>query len=482
MSTGYAMTAPLGSAPDEPEHWRYAWTLASDLAPVDGFVRVPEALAGFPGSCYNEKPQETPACAPDIVESDRTVPDPIRFWGYPRPYYELVGIPIAWSPDSSGLLWARVISAALGAGAWTLAFAPWVRRTHWPMRAALAVGVTPLAIYFNGTVNPQGLEIASMAAVWSLTLAFFLSLGRTTPRWLLVAWPVAVLVALFARPLTWLWIGTALGCCAVATVVRPASLFRRRGSWFSTLAVIAALSAFVAITVWNRLRSPLAGVALVEPEFDVPLGQQLAATAWRGLEQLEESIGLLGWLDVPLPAAVTGVWFLVTGLVVGISLTVARRWQVIAAGLCLLVLLVVWAVTDPIITQQVGIPFWQGRYGAPLLMGVPLLVGAATVLSPPRGLRRAISVGCVLALSIAQLIAIGFLAVRYMWGAGWDGPVGAPLWTPALDPVAIAGIFVLGLVAFMLAVGVVVRSSDVQETSGAAGEGSAIDGRQRDLT
>ena len=385
--------------------------------PVSGFVQVPESLGGFPGACYNEKPQETPACAPEIVETDRTVPDPIRFWGYPRPYYELVGIPIAADPDTSGLLWARVISAAIGAAAWAVAFAPWVRREHWPMRAALAVGATPLAVYFNGTINPQGFEIASMAAVWSLTLAFFLSVrGKAIPRWLVAAWPAVVIIALFARPLTWLWVGIALLCCAVACALAPARVLRRRDARIAVLAVVLVLVGFVAVTLWNRVRSPLAGVGLVQPEFDVPLGQQLAATAWQGLEQLEESIGLLGWLDVPLPSAVTGVWFLVTGVVLGISLTVARRWQPIAAGLCLLCLLVVWAVTDPIITQQLGMPFWQGRYGAPLLMGVPLLIAAATVAATPHGFRRAITLGCVVSLGAASLIALAYLTVRYVGG------------------------------------------------------------------
>ena len=462
MSAAYAVTAPLGSAPDEPEHWRYAWALASDVQPVSRFVQLPRVARWIPRCLLQrEAAGDSSLCPRDRGNgSNRRGSDPVL--GVPASVLRTRRHPDSCRPG--------YIGAAVGPSDLRCH-----RRRHpgrWPSPHGFGANTGPCEppspwgrplwrSTSTGPSTPQGFEIASMAAVWSLTLAFFLSVrDKAIPRWLVAAWPAVVIIALFARPLTWLWVGIALLCCAVACALAPARVLRRRDARIAVLAVVLVLVGFVAVTLWNRARSPLAGVGLVQPEFDVPLGQQLAATAWQGLEQLEESIRLLGWLDVPLPSAVTGVWFLVTGVVLGISLTVARRWQPIAAGLCLLCLLVVWAVTDPIITQQLGMPFWQGRYGAPLLMGVPLLIAAATVAATPHGFRRAITLGCVVSLGAASLIALAYLTVRYVWGPGWYGPVGAPRWAPYSEPALIVSMLGARLVAFLLAVGGTSKAAD----------------------
>jgi Predicted membrane protein (DUF2142) len=238
MSTAYALAAPLGSPPDEPEHWRYAWGALTGQDVATGEVTVPRSLTGYPGACFNESPEVGASCADEITPDPEQVASGTSALLYPTLYYRLVGWPLLLSPAETGLLGARVVSAAVVAIVWGVAFAPWLGRSAWLMRASLLLAVTPSALYFAGMISPQGLELASLAAVWSLTVTVFLGLRRglyrDLPVWVQLAWPAISMVACLTRVLSWWWVLVAVAACWVA--LRP-PLRRDRRAWLA-LAIV----------------------------------------------------------------------------------------------------------------------------------------------------------------------------------------------------------------------------------------------------
>jgi hypothetical protein len=82
-------------------------------------------------------------------------------------YYLLVGLPLRLSPDETGLIWARLLSAAVSALLLAAAAAITTSRTQ---LTALVLVSTPLAMNLNGAVNPNGLEISAGVLLFTALL------------------------------------------------------------------------------------------------------------------------------------------------------------------------------------------------------------------------------------------------------------------------------------------------------------------------
>ena len=161
-----------------------------------------------------------------------------------------------------------------------------------------------------------------------------------------------------------------------------------------------------------------------------PIGA-LKSTLWKGMGTPGEWVALMGWLDAGANPVSTAAWFAAIGVVV-LAVLHMTSWRAAAAsGLAMLALAVVWLVLDNVITRSGSVPFWQARYGAPLVAVALICLVAGwrwTARSPTIRLR-------VLAVP-AFLIGLTFFAsatrmvIRYGWGASWDGPWYEPLWLP----------------------------------------------------
>jgi hypothetical protein len=223
MSVAFSWGAPLGSAPDEPDHWRYAWGVVTGQDTSTLSVTVPRSLAGNNAKCFNERPEISAACAAPILKDKQKVRDVTSAYKYPTLYYRIVGWPLLFSNSTPGLLAVRILSAFVCAAFWGLAFAPWQERKSWLIRLALLSALTPSAVYFAGVISPQGLEFASFAAAWSLTLFVMSELRsrsyRELPRWAQWSWPTVLAVASLARVLSWWFAVVVIVACWFA--VRP---------------------------------------------------------------------------------------------------------------------------------------------------------------------------------------------------------------------------------------------------------------------
>lgn len=424
LAVCWVLLTPPGAGPDEPSHLYRAGELAeghwhewlvTSLDPPIVAHRLPAEYAVPEPGCYAQQPSVPVDCAvgteaqPD--EHGRvlvaTTSDNYPAWGHVVPAIA------TWLPGDGGIWAARVASAAVTVGIVAATVVALAR--YGDLAAAGAfVAVTPMAWSTFAQVNPSALATAGGLALWATLLT-------RRPGWLMaVGWTA---LALPRRDgLTWacLIVGTVLlvdgrtlfagiwrerrrlagplGVVALSTVAAvawsltsPARVIRLGG-----LAPLVVVAAWGARSGWDRLAGRrsvravyatalgavgLAGVAgsfVVRPGgWDAGLTRAVIGETRR---HLTEAIGVLGWLDVPLPRWVPVGWgVLVT--VLGWSAVRARCWSRLglAGGAFTLALVTMWAFE-----LQEGSAYgryWQGRYSLPLLVGVPL---ALAVVRPAR--------------------------------------------------------------------------------------------------
>ena len=163
------------------------------LGNVGAYQTVPKGLvqgdapAVTYGYCYHWAPARSAACAPVPGAGGKTPTTVITGAGRYNPvYYAAVGEPLVLWPNWTGILLARLISAALCAA--FLASA-WLSCLEWRrsrlLIAGLLVAATPAFFELTGAVNPNSLEIA--AGISLAAAAIPLLLDGDSPhaqRWL----------------------------------------------------------------------------------------------------------------------------------------------------------------------------------------------------------------------------------------------------------------------------------------------------------
>jgi hypothetical protein len=364
------MTAPMG-VPDEPAYavhavafWSGQWS--SDPSP---HVDRPRALPFGNGRwyqipdvwtdgydvpvCFAYHPERPALCANFSGSSDPTaVADTLSYTVQPA-WLVMAGLPGRLFPGLVGMYGMRLVSALVGA----VLLAAAVRALADVVAARLAlVGVlaatTPMAFTMIGSVNPNGLEIASAICLWGHALA----LGRRPappPRRLLVGLVVSATVLAFTRPLSPIFVAVILAVAAVAG----------GGKQLGAL--------------WADRRARLAGAVLVAVEVValvlVYLGSRATGSPTASLlrpsvlrTRIVEAIATFGWSDTHV-WPVVALWALGLGTLVVAGLVLGRNPTRVA------LLLVVAASAGLLVVRAVpGAGSWQGRYGLPITVGVAL--------------------------------------------------------------------------------------------------------------
>jgi hypothetical protein len=143
---------------------------------------------------------------------------------------------------------------------------------------------------------------------------------------------------------------------------------------------------------------------------------------------LNEMIGHLGWLDIPLSGVVIGAWAVAVLGLVGFAAAVGTGRQRLALAGTAVAVLVLPILAEVVSGPTVGLA-WQGRYGLPLAVGLPItaawiLVGrpqpvvAPDLDVPPTRSVLALGGGVAIAAVVAggQLVALIRLLDRYAAG------------------------------------------------------------------
>lgn len=464
VGAAWAIATPYDGGPDEQSHiTRAAGVVNGDIIGKRAYVQIPGAT--LPGvwqtvpkgldrvspSCFAGWVKKTPKCVKDVPPASHTPTQKFTtaVGRYPPTYAAMVGWPLKWWPSDTGLLLARLISAALSAAFLAAAvhsILAWSRRPF--LLAGLLIATTPMTLYLAGVINPNGLEITAAIAMWTALIPLIYGEGRVDRRLLLLAGISAAMVASI-RPA-----GPVFVVLAVAVLVGTAGrarilrLLRDRRVWL-TSAVLTVVG--LAAAVWSQVMKADELIAVPQGAgFGVPEAMRLVLVD-RTSYYFESMIGRFGWGEVGMPTAYYAVWFAVAGFLLIAAVAGGRRSDRWRLALVVLSAFLLPLYMDLILTKTMGM-MAQGRYILPSAVGAALL--AAYVIDErgmftPALTRSVLGWLAVLTLP-AQLVALMYTMIRYQHGLTRPVPAINPLtgrWQPPLGSGTALVVAVLGLAA-----------------------------------
>lgn len=477
---GWAVASPLFSSPDEPAHVAKAvgaarWQFLGRPVGSDPLLRSFRAPAVFAAAqavpeCYKHKPHVSADCARPFGGSRHTGDVVTHVGNYPPLYYLVVGLPSLVAPSAAGVYLMRLVSAALSAAflAWALVSAG---RSRSPLLVAgVAVATTPMVLYFGASVNPNSLEMSTAICLWVSGLMLLAPAppgivldaapgvdvdgrsrsdrygNREPDRMLVVASALSAAVLVSLRALSPLLLAVIVVILLGSTSRRRlGELFRRRDVrvWTVAVGATAGLAALWLI-VHDTIQLPRVA------EFrDLPATMAARNSLGKSDSDIRQMVGVFGWLDTPSPALTFYLWFFATGTLLVLGLVAATRRLLIGLGAVMVATVLLPRVLEFPSVQKYGFG-WQGRYGLPLAVGVPLLAAFAAGCRPEMLGSWAAKVTRVVVgfLVVAHLAAFIVALRRYMVGVAGplnflDGP-----WQPPVPPVVLLAGFTLALVAW----------------------------------
>jgi hypothetical protein len=468
----WSLSTPLMASPDEPAHTIKAAAVArgeffgkpahpTKRGPSSEIiVRVPEniaSLGAIPG-CYATHPTVPASCAPTPGASTREVNITTTAGRYEPLYYAIVGLPSLLWPSNTGIWLMRLVSGLLSAlflaSALESAAACKKRRLLvWGVAGAM----TPMVVFMAGTINPNGLEASSAICLWASGIALLAEQSVVADRRLLARVGISAAVLVQVRGLSPLWlflIAVSLVILAGRSQLVELSRDRVARIWAAVLALSCGFAAW-----WLVRYDPLALLPTNHgPAKHAPLTSVIATSIGFSDGFVREMIGVVGWLDVPIPAVTYYGWLAMIFMLLGLGLFLGRRPYVVV-----LVSLVVLTVVIPIVFEANNAHtlgyVWQGRYGLPLAAGIPLVAAGAVVNGylTDRMHRRVATVIPVI-LVIAEF-AIFFQALR-RYTVGLHGPFSpfGGAWHPPFGTVTISVAFIVILVALAVWLRLIVGS------------------------
>ncbi len=492
----WSWSVPLMSSPDEPHHvvkaaavWRGEWLgqHAAGQNSATMTMYVPRTYARAIGNfdCYRQRAYIPAGCAPKIVASSQIWPARTHVGRYPPLYYILVGWPTALSHSVSSMAWMRVISALLNSA--LLAFGVFLIR-RFRMGSGILVGyccaLTPVAIYMDSTIQPNGLEatlgLLTATGVVGLALHAAVHSAEVRPPRLLVGATGGAGAALcLVRGLSPLW----LACLGiVAFILVPWAYWRAWlrlrdvRIWVGVILVTTALA-----TAWILGAHALA----IQPWPNFLLVYKHASD-WREVQLVldregwfaEQMVGALTKeTQLPVPAFVVAFVALCLLVITGFVRGTARERGAIGFSF-LATLLIPVALAAPRVRQD-GIN-WQGRYTIPFAVAI-VLVSAMAAWRSGSGLRasaagRRVAAGMIVGWAV--LDGVCFWAMLRRYSVSTNGPLNLlsvrhPNWSPSVAPVDVLAAVVLPVLAVAAIVLVLVMAAAERDRRALAGFDSA---------
>ncbi len=476
MSAAWSLATPLTAAPDEPAHLIKAAAVARGqffgrpaLATPEGpspvvTVRVPEVFARthhLP-ACFELRPDIPASCAPRLTSGARLVSATTYTGRYAPLYYLAVGLPSLPFPSVNGMRLMRLLSALLCCIFLASAFESAYESSRFRVAVpGVAVAVTPMVLFLNGTVNPNSLEIASALCLW-VSLLVLVTNGAPRRSWRTVTrsgLSAAVLVEMRGLSILWfaLIVATAL---AVANRDRLMDLARDIGVRCWTV-VVALSSAF---SVWWTLRyDSLALLPVGRPDAHASFWNLVRTATGQTGTLLRETIGVAGWLDTPAPPVAYYTWvalaaLLLAGGVLGSSRRArVERRRVYSLGCLVLATVIVPVVIEVSQARRLGF-VWQGRYTLPLAVGIPVLAALSLSSSLDAAFTRSVHsfhrATALVAVAVGAVVFVAqgamFIEALRRYTFGLRGPL-IPFggsWAPPLGAPALTAIFFVALLVY----------------------------------
>jgi hypothetical protein len=454
----WGLATPLWAGPDEPAHVFRAVAVADGQfvgRHADGepsavtAVRIPAVYGlGARAGCWIMKPDRVPGCEGAFDFShDRT--DQLTVAGrYPPAYYAAVGWPSRITTSRGGLYAMRLVGAVVNAVLLWVALRATRHGRHPRLTASgVAVAASPMVVFLASVVNPSGVEICAAIALWATLLAF--ATTRVTPRsrWLVPAVVAAGSTLALSRGLGLAWLAAIAATTMLATGLRPlASRIALERRWRWAAATLG--GTVVASAAWLTL---VGGLSTAPAATRPPSSWGAAAVGrlsiGRAGDLLHQMIGVLQWLDTPIPGGVYLAWLAVLGMLVCVAVALGHRRAVAALALLAAAVIAIPIAADIVGARTYGIG-WQGRYTLPLAAGVPILATFVIAAAPSMPDVIARRIGTL----VLAVVAVGHEAALY-WAlhrntVGRSGPVwfvGSERWHPPLPPLALLALHAAAL-------------------------------------
>lgn len=438
----WALASPLGSVPDEPSHAiRAAAVVRGEIVtaplsadPVQAEADVPKYVAQLHAwTCSARKPLVTPACNEPVTGDPNAIVETGGSAGTNSPvFYAIVGTPTLFMEGTPALYAMRFVGALLCATAFGFMIMQLrtIARSQWAITGAIGA-TTPMVLYLGGSVNPNGIEAISAAALFVTLMAFVRDpFASRSVRWERAIGIVGLVVLLLsAKIFALLWL--LLAVVAALVFLRRSDvgpLIRARSTWMllSGSAVAAALS-----LAWF-LHPPVYGVGNITP---ISVLDGFTSMVVRTFEFANGYVGIFGWLDTPSPRFSDIVWstFAVVLITAGLIWGGGRaRW--VAFGFSA-ALLAVPPLVQAVLAPQVGF-IWQGRYMLAVFIALLITCGMAldgtlapNALSTRARMATVVGLGLLVAGHVATFV---WVLRRYV--VGLDGSIRTMLFNPTWQP------------------------------------------------
>ncbi|GIW06205.1 MAG: hypothetical protein KatS3mg060_1010 [Dehalococcoidia bacterium] len=424
----YAALVPLWQAPDEPAQVEYILLVAQRGRPTEdldlGIQRriVADLVArDFFRFAGGQRPP------PDDLSFEAVWPGQARYVGRQPAYFLAAAVLVRAFPDApvavqvytvrafSALLFGLTVAAIFATGR-----VLFPRRPLLAVAAALAAALLPMPAYLGGAVNNDNL--ANLLGATAFLVIALAERRGYRPEWVFALVGLAIL-ALYTKRTTLIFIPLIALVLGLA-IWRQGWRARAAGGAIALLGLVALVAAietfpplrdtvaYIADRYFANasVESNLAAIEGISPAWQNVVGSFLTYAA----PFFQSSIGLFGWLDVPLAP----VWYLLIGLVLLVALIGAAvfalrsfpalddagraglRW--LSVGLALSFALVfVYALY---FSQDGTAP--QGRYLFPSLSPLLLLLTAGLAEVTPRFARSAALVAGIWLLLLLDAVAI----------------------------------------------------------------------------
>ena len=454
LGGAWAIAAPYEGTPDEADHTYRAVGIAyGGWIAKDGIWQtVPRSLLS--PRCWAGKPTQPANCSPEPGGDASTRRTATAAGRYNPAYYAVIGWPLRLWPSWTGILLARLLSVALVAALLGGALHSALRWSRFPfLGTGLLAATTPMTMHMAGGINPCGIEIAAGTALFATLIPLFLDETAPLRRAQLYLAGVAAAVLAVVRAFGPMWLVVILG---VLLVPNRRALFSRLRHSRAVLAcgVLATLGLAVGVgwTLLAKTGKPesvnLPGHFTFAEALRFEIAHRVGAYA-------QEMVGVMSWLDTPMPGWIYLVWWSALGFFTLAVLAFGRwldRWRVVALTAAAFGVPV---FLDSILVNTYGF-ISQGRYVLPIAAGIPMIgafvISARDILSPAR--TTAFTRTLVLLLLPLQLFCLAFTMVRWQSGTPADihaktaNPLAGP-WHPPLGSlapllVACVGLFLLG--------------------------------------
>jgi hypothetical protein len=453
LGTLWAIATPLMAYPDEPSHTiRAAAVVRGQIAVEPGqsfgngvHVQVPSYIANLEAQkCFAFFRDRTADCAPPVPTTDNFDAIGVTSAGTYNPmYYWLVGLPSQFLTGAPAIYGMRIVSVLASAAFYALAFRALtrLRKPKWPIFAA-TIAITPMVLFLASGINPNSLEIAASLAAFCALLAVLdnaSSLRSMVPAIATVGIATAVLANTRSVSLIWLLCGVLTACLFFRwPVVKQVFLNRYvlATVGISTIGVAVGV-AWMLVSMGAPASSGTAPEGIVNPAPGLAPYRAFVTMLDRTFDFVTQYIGVVGWLDTPVPQGVIAFWSML--FICAFLLPILARprrlfWSLLFA---LAALAVVPALLQASLITTVGF-FWQGRYSMPLVLIAFVSAGVAWRTHRfPLG-HRASSLGrvVILALVVAHIFSFLYVLRRYVVGildvSTWQTMLSNPSWQPPL--------------------------------------------------